>query len=400
MSLDKEAIAVVEQLKKNGYIAYYAGGWVRDYLLGHPSDDIDIATSASPEEVMALFPKTVAVGASFGVVVVIMDEHHFEVASFRSDGAYVGGRKPESVTFSSPEEDAQRRDFTINGMFYDPIEKEIYDYVGGREDLEKGLLRTVGNPHERFSEDRLRMIRAVRFAVRFGFDVDPKTEAAAQKHASELFPAVSLERVWQELQRMAVDGKFMKAMLLMYRWGLLEVVFPVLKEAKLEDIYERLKITETFPADCPAIVYVMQLFSGMSLEEEIETVRYLKASKNDMKLVEFLSNSAVLFEGETEDSQWAQFHSHKSAEIALHVFDPDRKEGNALRLVKHIERMKNKTPLITSQMLKACGIKPGTLMGKLLRESERISVNKNLHDAELVMDLLKDSKVWKEASDV
>src|ERR1700731_1557858 len=159
------ATSVVRHLRNHGHVAYFAGGCVRDALLGFPPKDIDVATDARPEEVQRIFARTVPVGAKFGVIRVLESEWEFEVATFRSDGAYLDGRRPESVTFSSPEEDAKRRDFTINGMFYDPLADQVVDFVGGKSDLENRLVRAIGNPNERFAEDHLRLFRAARLAA-------------------------------------------------------------------------------------------------------------------------------------------------------------------------------------------------------------------------------------------
>ena len=157
-----QARYIVDTLAKAGFVAYYAGGWVRDFLLGHPSDDIDIATNAPPETIQALFPKTVPIGIAFGIVLVIVEGHPYEVATFRNDLEYQDGRRPLRIEFTTAEEDAKRRDFTINGMFYDPLQKTVLDFVGGQQDLQKQLVRAIGNPHARIAEDRLRMIRAIR----------------------------------------------------------------------------------------------------------------------------------------------------------------------------------------------------------------------------------------------
>ena len=149
-TLEKQARFVVEQLRAAGFAAYYAGGCVRDMLRGVPPHDYDVATDARPEQVQRLFPRTVSVGAHFGVVCVLLGEFSFEVASFRADGVYLDGRHPESVTFSSPQEDAARRDFTVNGMFYDPVESRVIDFVGGQRDLEGKVLRAIGDPAQRF----------------------------------------------------------------------------------------------------------------------------------------------------------------------------------------------------------------------------------------------------------
>ncbi|MEI7957830.1 MAG: CCA tRNA nucleotidyltransferase, partial [Verrucomicrobiota bacterium] len=156
--MEVQARAVVQRLQNAGFLAFYAGGCVRDTLLGLTPKDYDIATSARPEEVQSLFPRTVAVGAHFGVICVLEGAYSFDVATFRSDEAYIDGRHPSAVTFSTPQLDAERRDFTINGMFFDPIRDEVIDYVHGCEDLKSGILRAIGDPAQRFREDRLRLL--------------------------------------------------------------------------------------------------------------------------------------------------------------------------------------------------------------------------------------------------
>jgi len=197
------AIKIVEKLQNSGHIAYFSGGWIRDFLLKVPSDDIDIATSASVEEVRDLFSKTIPVGIAFGIIIVVEEGHTFEVATFRKEKEYTDGRRPTHIEPASPEEDSLRRDFTINGMFFDPIQDKLLDFVEGQKDLEKGVIRAIGDPHQRFLEDRLRMIRAVRYSNRFNFPIDCDTTQAILSHAASLFPSVAIERVWQEFQKMA-----------------------------------------------------------------------------------------------------------------------------------------------------------------------------------------------------
>lgn len=223
------AVEVVRRLRDAGHRAFWAGGCVRDLLLGLDPSDYDVATDARPERVMALFRRTVPVGVSFGVVKVLgpRGAGEVEVATFRSDGAYLDGRRPESVVFSSPEEDASRRDFTINGMFYDPITEAIIDHVGGRADLDAGRLRAIGDPHARFAEDKLRLIRAVRFAARFGLVLAPETRSAIVAMAPEL-PVVAVERIAQELRKMLVHPSRASGMALLREVGLLAVVLPEL----------------------------------------------------------------------------------------------------------------------------------------------------------------------------
>ena len=225
------ALKVVQELRRNGHQALWAGGCVRDELRGIPPQDYDVATDALPAQVRQIFGhrRTLAIGAAFGVVVVLGPKRagQVEVATFRRDATYSDGRHPDHVTFSSPEEDAQRRDFTINGLFYDPIDEKTIDYVGGQEDLRRRLIRAIGNPHDRFGEDKLRMLRAVRFAATFDFEIDSDTVAAIQQHAHEL-TIVSAERIAAELRRMLTAPQRARAMELLHTAGLLAVVVPEL----------------------------------------------------------------------------------------------------------------------------------------------------------------------------
>lgn len=223
--MDAGALKVVRALRGAGFQAFLAGGCVRDLVLGREPVDWDVATSAGPEEVEALFPRTVLVGAKFGIVVAVLAEGHYEVARFRRDGPYRDGRRPASVEFADPEADALRRDFTINGMFYDPLIGELVDYVGGRRDLEQGLVRAIGDPVERFGEDYLRLLRAVRFAARLGFAIEPETFAALCACATRI-TAISAERIRDELTRLLTEGGAVEGLQLLHDSGLLAEVLP------------------------------------------------------------------------------------------------------------------------------------------------------------------------------
>ncbi|MET0153769.1 MAG: CCA tRNA nucleotidyltransferase [Candidatus Binatia bacterium] len=224
---ESTARAIVARLREAGHAAYFAGGCVRDRLLGveRAHDDYDVATSARPEEVQRLFPHTVAVGAQFGVILVIEGDVGVEVATFRADDAYVDGRHPVAVRFTTPEEDAARRDFTINGMFADPFDGRVLDFVGGQRDLERRIVRAIGDPRRRFAEDRLRLLRAVRFAARLGFDVEPETAAAIRESASAIHE-VSAERIGEEVVKMLTEGSARRALELASELGLLREILP------------------------------------------------------------------------------------------------------------------------------------------------------------------------------
>lgn len=224
------AVDVVRQLQQAGYTALWAGGCVRDLLLDLAPQDYDVATNATPEQVQQLFGRrTLPIGASFGVILVrgSRGAGDVEVATFRTEGPYLDGRHPEHVAFSTPEEDALRRDFTINGMFYDPLAERVLDYVGGQEDLAKKIVRAIGDPHARFREDKLRMLRAVRIAARFDYELDDTTARAIREMATDIL-VVSQERIAQELKKMLVHARRVRAVELARELGLLRVILPEL----------------------------------------------------------------------------------------------------------------------------------------------------------------------------
>jgi poly(A) polymerase len=224
-----DAKHVVEQLRAAGHVAYFAGGCVRDELLGLAAKDYDVATNAPPEAVRSLFRNTQAVGAAFGVVLVRINRSQVEVATFRTDGRYDDGRRPIEVQFASERDDAQRRDFTINGMFLDPLTGTVVDYVGGQQDLAERRLRAIGDANARFAEDHLRLLRAVRFASRFGLRIDPGTESAIRQHAPRL-ARISPERIAEELRRMLPPATRDEAVRQLRDFGLLNVILRFLPE--------------------------------------------------------------------------------------------------------------------------------------------------------------------------
>ena len=270
------ATSIVRTLRGRGFQAFLVGGCVRDLLLGREPKDYDVATDATPRQVMAIFPETYAVGAQFGVVLVPAPDveqqqaesegasksNAVEVATFRSDIGYSDGRHPDEVRFSKdPQEDVQRRDFTINGMLLDPLNGEVLDFVGGRKDLKSGIIRTIGDPQKRFGEDKLRMLRAIRFAARFDYQIDAATFSAIQ-YLAEQIRAVSRERVRDELTRMLTEGHGRQAFLLLDQSGQLQQVLPEISAMKgveqpLEfhpegDVFvHTLLLLENLPHPCP-----------------------------------------------------------------------------------------------------------------------------------------------------
>lgn len=232
------ATQVVQQLVRGGYTAYWAGGCVRDLLRGAAPQDYDVATSATPEQVRTLFGerRSLAVGESFGVVIVLGRKgagESVEVATFRREGEYVDGRRPSSVQFCSAEEDAGRRDFTINGMFFDPLTQTVHDYVGGQADLNRKLVRAIGDPRARMMEDKLRMLRAVRFAAALDFELDETTARAISSMAEEI-QVISAERIAQELRKMLAGRQRARAMQLCIDLGLMRAVLPEVQQCTLK----------------------------------------------------------------------------------------------------------------------------------------------------------------------
>lgn len=407
MDATEKATEIVKKLVRAGYIAYFAGGWVRDYVMKHPSSDVDIATNAPPEVILDLFPRTNLVGLAFGVVIVAVNGHQFEVATFRKDIGYTNGRKPDKIELAEPQEDAKRRDFTINGMFYDPIEEEIYDYVGGVQDIKEGVIRTIGSPYERFVEDKLRMIRAFRFAARFGFVIDPETEKGIIENADSLFPAVAMERVWQEFKKMTLSPRFDWALIEMHRMGLLQVIFPSLAATHHNDIKHRVLSFGKFPKNCPPVIYIRGLFPNATLDELLDICTYLKMSVNESRLMEFVYKSYLLFKEETdaEKTRWVHFYVHPQFQYVLEAYAAglSEEEGRAFlekslqrreELSHHIDRIDKKMPLVTSRDLIQYGILPGKTMGVLLKEAEKIAITHDLHDVSDVITLLKKSPHW------
>ncbi len=229
--METTARQLAARLREHGYLAYFAGGCVRDLVRGETPKDYDIATAARPEEVQAIFPKTYSVGAHFGVIIAIEHGFQFEVATFRSDGAYIDGRRPAEVTFATPQEDAARRDFTINGMFFDPATNKVIDYVEGRTDLDAHLIRAIGTPAQRFAEDRLRLLRAVRFATVLGFEIEAATWSALQEHAISI-REISAERIREELVCIFLSPHRVRGWHLLDASGLMAAILPELDAMK------------------------------------------------------------------------------------------------------------------------------------------------------------------------
>lgn len=410
MIIEKAATQIVKTLQEAGFIAYFAGGWVRDLLMKHPSDDIDIATDASVKEIQRLFPKTIPVGVAFGIVIVVEEGYQFEVATFRKDRGYVDGRRPTGIDPATPEEDALRRDFTINGMFYDPIGEVLYDYVDGQQDIERGVIKAIGDPRMRFFEDRLRMMRAVRYSTRFGFPIEKNTLDAIRSHANDLLPAVAMERVWQEFKKMSQFAHFDTGLVMLHDLGLLSTIFPSLKEVPTTEIKRRVKHIENFPKGVPTFAELLELFPDHDLDQIFELSEHLKLSNKEKAFARFYHHATALFNmpqewrDKLEKIEWSQFYADPYSDIGLRMLAsklPDHEaflkvqQDRQAKLQEHIERIRTKNPYLKAEHLIKEGIEPGEHLGDLLEEGMRIAVNKEIEDPEKIIQLLKKSPLWK-----
>lgn len=405
MTFYKTACSIVERLNSHGFIAYFAGGWVRDFLMQHPSDDIDIATDASIADIQTLFEKTIPIGIQFGIVIVVEGDHHFEVATFRKDHGYEDGRRPVGIERASPEEDAKRRDFTINGMFYDPLSQTLFDFINGQIDLQNKIIRAIGNPHQRFLEDRLRMIRAVRYACRFHFTIEDSTKEAIRSHANSLFPSVAIERVWQEFCKMKRFGSFKNFLIMLYDMKLLQTIFEELETISHEELLKRLKPLDHFPKEAPVIAKILELFPNSSLEEKLSLCEKFKLSNQDREFIKYYHSVKSCLQKELESHELAYLYAHESFSLCLQMAVsnlPTTLQTHTLslhqekqrELTQAIHRIKIKDPVVKSKDLLEAGIAPGTIMGKLLREAEKISINEHLNDPKTVISKLKKGPLW------
>ncbi len=393
-----EARFIVETLSKAGFIAYYAGGWVRDLLLQHPSDDIDIATNAPPETIQALFSHTVPIGIAFGIILVVIKGRPYEVATFRQDFNYKDGRRPSQIAFTTAIEDAKRRDFTINGMFYDPLTGEILDYVGGKEDLQKRIIRAIGNPHERIREDRLRMIRAIRLSCRFGFAIEEKTKEAIYAHARELFPSVAIERIWEEFKKGHAFHKFPEMVLLLHEFHLLSTIFPSLEGVPLEEIARRMAPVKNYPHETPLIASLLPLFPHFSRESQEELVKKLKLPNTDLSFVQFLFSCQAMKNAE-DLFLWAHVYADKRWPFVFAILYPQGEtshETRKKRLERAIDRIVKGDPVLKADHLRKEGILPGKKMGKLLKAGEKIAIETGIEDPKEIIERLKQSPLWRE----
>lgn len=380
---------IVVRLRGVGYEALWAGGCVRDRLLGLVPKDFDVATSATPDEIRTLFGRrrTLPIGAAFGVITVLGPRAagQIDVATFRSDASYSDGRRPDRVTFTTAREDALRRDFTINGLFYDPIADEVIDYVEGRRDLENRIVRAIGDPATRFAEDKLRMLRAIRFAATYAFEIDRATSAAIERMAPEI-GVVSAERIGMELRRMLVDRHRSRAVELLRTTGLLREILPevaALEEAPFQATLAELANLETatLPVALAALLRRPSTSAPSGAGSErcaslaTEVARRLRYTNKEADRADWLLQRLPLI-GEAASAPWPRLQRvliHEGAEELLTLREAIAGPADAEaafcreRLAWPAERL-NPPPLLSGADLIAAGIRPGPSFASLLEE--------------------------------
>jgi poly(A) polymerase len=388
------AVEVVRRLREAGFEAYWAGGCVRDQLLGRTPKDYDVATNAVPDQVRELFGRrrTLAIGAAFGVIAVIgpRGAGTVEVTTFRRDAAYSDGRHPDSVSFSSAEEDASRRDFTINGLFYDPAGQRVIDFVGGQEDLAQRRLRAIGDPRHRFAEDKLRMLRAVRFAATFSFVLDPQTQAAIAEMAGDI-RVVSPERIAVEMQRLLADPGRAVGVRLLGETRLAAAILPEIvpaneaTERRLEETFMRLA---KLPADADfplALAAVLYPFVDAERAAAVAD-RWRLSNKETERIVWLVRHHAALLDAAT--MRWSILQPLLVAEgidDLLLLTEATSPAGAAAAahcrsLLAQPRAVLDPPPLLTGDDLLAQGIPPGPQYRTFLERLRAAQLDGIIHD--------------------
>jgi poly(A) polymerase len=376
-------------LRRHGHVALLAGGCVRDLLLGRTPKDYDVVTDATPDQVVALFRRTEKVGAQFGVVIVRLHGRMIEVATFRSDGDYHDGRHPDSIRFASAEEDARRRDFTINGMFLDPTDGRVIDFVGGQADLGARLIRAIGDPAQRFAEDHLRMLRAVRFAAALGFEITPDTQEAIRCHAPRIRD-ISIERIQQELERILANVHRRRGWELLAVCGLLEHVFPeaAWTAPDVRDAAERLA---PLPADADFMVALAVVLRRFTPPEAAQTCRRLRCSNEIERGVAWLLEKLPrgLAAGALEladvklllaDARCARLTLLVEAECRGRLHDPRPLDVWRARVAAIPPEAVAPPPFIGGDDLRALGIPEGPIYKQVLEAAYRAQLNEQVPD--------------------
>ncbi|MFH1371633.1 MAG: CCA tRNA nucleotidyltransferase [Planctomycetota bacterium] len=373
MTNRQAAIQIVKRLRGAGFEALLAGGCVRDMLLKRRPSDYDVATGAKPDDVAKLFRRTLKVGAKFGVVVILIDKTQIEVATFRTESGYTDGRHPSKVRFATAAEDAARRDFTINAMFYDPVAKKVIDYYGGQADLKNKIIRTVGDPAERFSEDYLRMLRAIRFSTQLGFEIDLQTKSAICKQAKNI-TKISGERIAAELEGILVSPNRAKGVQLLIETGLAGFIFVGCACPGTGFI---VRLLDHLPAKIDFPLGFASLFTGFETDLALDKCELLKLSRNQNKHIIFLLDNRGKLLKELSLADLKLLLSGPYFEDLFELQKAIQKAGSQstgplVKLRRRIKQLKGvelrPKPLLNGHDLMALGAVPGPAFGQLSRE--------------------------------
>ncbi len=376
MSNKQAAIEIIRRLQQHGFQALLAGGCVRDMLLGRPAKDYDVATEALPADVIRLFRRTLKVGAKFGVVIVLTQGAQVEVATFRSEAGYEDGRHPTEVRFTSAAEDASRRDFTINGMFYDPLQEQVIDYVGGQADLARRIIRTIGDPQERFGEDYLRMLRALRFSTQLGFAIESATYQAVRRNAANIV-RISGERIALELEGILISPNRAAGAAMLIETGLAASIFPGFTGAQAGQgvaVLGRLRKKVDFP------LALAGFFAGCPTDFVLERCEILKLSRKQARHLEFLlAHRARLLDVEMSLAQlkkllagpyfWDLYELERALQKAAAAKEGLSALSRLRRRIRDLGGIDVKPkPLLNGHDLMHLGAVPGPALGQLAEE--------------------------------
>ncbi|MHC5082767.1 MAG: CCA tRNA nucleotidyltransferase [Planctomycetota bacterium] len=395
MSNRQIAYKVVQTLREAGFQALFAGGCVRDRLLDRPAKDYDVVTNAVPDQVFPLFRKTLKIGAKFGVVIVLMKGQQVEVATFRTEGGYQDGRHPTHVEFASAKEDASRRDFTVNGMFFDPLKEEIFDFVDGQIDLEKRILRTIGAPNERFEEDYLRMLRAIRFAVKLDFTIEPDTWQAIQNHAAKITD-ISTERIAMELEQILTHPRRADGMQLLIDSKLGEAIFPALTGRFAE---YGIQVLSHLPEATDFALSLGAFWAGFDTKQAIGQIKKMRLSNDQLKHVRFLLDNRDVLLDEQMPLSTLKLLLHEPYFQDLVDFQKALQKAKGLPL-DAVEAVYGRaceiadddihpSPLLDGNQLIALGAQPGPMVGRLAAELYIVQLEEKIKTSEQAEDWVK-----------
>ncbi len=431
MKSRKEKIAreIVESLQKRGYIAYYAGGCVREMLLNEEPCDYDVVTNATPEKIRKIFRHTIPVGAKFGVIIVLKNKIRTEVATFRSDDVYIDGRRPIKVHYSSPSEDAKRRDFTINGMFYDPIKNKTIDYVGGKKDLKKKIIRAIGEPNKRFKEDALRLIRCIRFASLLEYEIEKNTYDSVKRYV-HLINKISTERIRDELIKIFTAKNAGKGLELLQKCGLLKEVLPeveamvgVNQPEKFHpegDVFEHTKVALDLLNNPDVVLAFATLLHDVGKPKTFQVTDRIRFNRHDKvgkemsgkicdrlkfprdikrKIVDCIDNHMTfMFVQNMRESKIKRLLSRDTyeAELELHRIDCLASHGDLdnyyflkKKQKEYSEEEIKPKPLINGNDLIDVGFKPGPLFKKILEQVSDLQLENKIKTKKKALSYVK-----------